>query len=93
MVPVDQLAHVVSAEPAGEDEALSRLRAEGIVSAMDQLTDDQRAVLLLRALADLPVKEIATIVGKPESAVKALLRRGVAALARCLDELEEQGTA
>jgi RNA polymerase sigma-70 factor (ECF subfamily) len=46
------------------------------------LTDDQRAVLLLRVLADLPVREVAAIVGKPESAVKALQRRAVASVRR-----------
>ena len=41
-------------------------------------------VLLLRVLADLSVRDIATVVGKPESAVKALLRRATASLQRLL---------
>lgn len=68
-----------------EAEAMSRLRVAGIVEAIDGLTADQRAVLLLRSLADLPVRDIADVVGKPESAVKALLRRGVAQLERRLE--------
>jgi RNA polymerase sigma factor (sigma-70 family) len=66
----------------GEVEALERLRVAGVLDALDQLTPDQRAVVLLRALADLPVAEIARVVGKPETAVKALLRRGLAAMGR-----------
>jgi len=71
-----------------ESEAISRLRASGIVDAIDDLTPDQRSVLLLRVLADLPIKDIAEITGKPVTAVKALLRRASAALAR---RLHDQG--
>jgi RNA polymerase sigma factor (sigma-70 family) len=69
---------------ATDDNALARLRAAGVLDAIDRLTDDQRSVLLLRVLADLPVSEIAMIVNKPRSAVKALLRRGLASLDRTL---------
>lgn len=65
-------------------DALARLDAAGVLEAIDSLTDDQRAVLLLRTLADLPIADIAVVVGKPESAVKALLRRAFAALNRRL---------
>jgi RNA polymerase sigma-70 factor (ECF subfamily) len=69
---------------AADDDALARLQAAGVLDAIDQLTGDQRAVLLLRMLADLPVNDIAEIVGKPQSAVKALLRRALASLNRNL---------
>ena len=65
-----------------EDEGLARLQARGVLAIIDSLTAAQRGVLLLRLLADLSVAEIARVVDKPESAVKALLRRGLAALAR-----------
>jgi RNA polymerase sigma-70 factor (ECF subfamily) len=68
-----------------EDESLTRLQAGGVLSAIDQLTTDQRSVVMLRLLSDLTVPEIAEVVGKPESAVKALLRRGQAALLRRLE--------
>jgi RNA polymerase sigma-70 factor (ECF subfamily) len=66
--------------------AMSRLRASGVLDAIDQLTPDQRAVLLLRGLADLPLRDIAEVLGKPETAVKALMRRALAALERRLQE-------
>ena len=69
-----------------EDEGLARLQADGVLAIIDSLTEAQRSVLLLRLLADLSVPEIARVVDKPESAVKALLRRGLAALARRLEE-------
>jgi RNA polymerase sigma-70 factor (ECF subfamily) len=73
----------------GEDEAMQRLRVAGILDAIDQLTPDQRAVLMLRALADLPIREIAEVTGKPETAVKALLRRATASVRRRLESEQE----
>jgi RNA polymerase sigma factor (sigma-70 family) len=91
---------VLSAEPdaagprqratPGESVAMEHLRILGVLDAIDDLTPDQRAAVMLRALADLPTAEIARVMGKPESAVKALLRRGVAALRRTLDETEQE---
>ncbi len=85
-VPVDELGNRMILLTDGESEAMSRLRSLGVIEAIDQLTEGQRAVLMLRVLADLEVKEIARIVGKPETAVKALLRRALASLERVLAE-------
>ena len=72
------------ASPDAADAAIGRLEARGALEAMDHLTDDQRSVLMLRILADLSVPEIARITGKTEPAVKALLRRALAAMDRSL---------
>jgi RNA polymerase sigma-70 factor, ECF subfamily len=48
------------------------------------LSPDQRAVVLLRVVADLPVEEVARILGKREGAVKALQHRAMASLRRHL---------
>jgi RNA polymerase sigma-70 factor (ECF subfamily) len=68
----------------GEQSALDRLESRGVLAAIDEMTPDQRAALMLRVLADLSVPEIARVLQKPESAVKALLRRGFASLRRTL---------
>lgn len=70
----------------GDDQAMARLQVAGVLEAIEGLTDDQRAVLWLRVLSDLPVREVADIVGKPESAVKALHRRAVAAVRRTIGD-------
>lgn len=67
-----------------ESEALSRLRVRGVLDVIDSLTEQQRDVLLLRVVADLQVKEISQVLGKPETAVKALLRRALRSLERHL---------
>jgi RNA polymerase sigma factor (sigma-70 family) len=72
-----------------EEEALEMLGG-GVGRAMKALSPDQRAVLLLRILADLSVAEVASILGKSQGAVKTLQRRGLRSLAR---QLEAQGVS
>ncbi len=55
---------------------MERLRTSGLLEAIAELTPDQRAVVYLRAVADMTVPDIARALDKPETAVKALLRRG-----------------
>lgn len=57
-----------------------------LVDAIAELTSDQRQVIGLRFIADLPIDEVATITGRSVTGVKALQRRGLAALRRALDE-------
>ncbi len=52
--------------------------------AIELLTADQRAVVLLRIVADLSVAETAAVLGKQPGAVKTLQRRALAALRRSL---------
>lgn len=51
-----------------------------LVAALKQLPADQRQVLVLHYLVDLPLAEVATEVGASMSAVKSRLARGRAAL-------------
>jgi RNA polymerase sigma factor (sigma-70 family) len=67
-----------------EDEALQAIGVRRILSAIDALTRLQREAVLLRVVADLTVPEMAEVLGTPESAVKALLRRATAQLRRSL---------
>jgi RNA polymerase sigma-70 factor (ECF subfamily) len=87
-VPTDELGERMLVLTDGESEAMARLRSRGVLEALESLTDDQRAALMLRVLADLPVRDVAEIMGKPETAVKALLRRAFAALERLLPREE-----
>lgn len=73
-----------------EQEALSRLGTHWAHRAIAELTLDQRAVLLLRVLADLSVDEVASVLGKTPGAVKALQRRALLTLAR---QIEREGVS
>jgi DNA-directed RNA polymerase specialized sigma24 family protein len=53
------------------------------------LPADQRAVLLLRILADLTVQQVAQVLGRSEASVKALQRRGLRALRDRLEAAAE----
>ncbi|MCD9623632.1 RNA polymerase sigma factor [Rhabdothermincola salaria] len=67
-----------------------RLGDERVASLLSRLSPDQRDVLVLRIVGDLTVEEVAVAVRKRPGAVKALQRRGLAALRRIL-EAEDGG--
>lgn len=90
-MPAEELLRQSKYFGDGESEAMARLRSRGVLEALDELTIDQRSVLMLRVLADLPVAEIAEITGKPETAVKALLRRAVGSLERLMSQKDSSG--
>ena len=80
-------------EPLGRaddaaDEALARIGLETVQSVLGALSEDQRAVLLLRVVGDLSIEQVAKAIGKRPGAVKALQRRGLAAIRR---ELARKG--
>jgi RNA polymerase sigma factor (sigma-70 family) len=76
-------------EPRGRaddaaEEALERIGSERVQRILASLSEDQRVVLLLRLVADLSVEDVARAIGKRPGAVKALQRRGLAAVKRAL---------
>jgi RNA polymerase sigma factor (sigma-70 family) len=87
--PLTGTADAVAREsPAADDVegAIDRsLGAERVRALCDRLVPDQRDVLLLRLLGDLSIEQIAGMVGKSKGAVKALQRRGLAAVGRLLE--------
>jgi RNA polymerase sigma factor (sigma-70 family) len=70
--------------PSAEDVALDALAAEDVVALLARLSDDQRAVLLLRVVGELTLAEVALALNKPVGAVKSLQHRGLARLRKIL---------
>ena len=70
--------------PPAEELALGRLGARHVEELCRRLVPDQRDVLLLRLVAALTVEEAAAVLGKSAGAVKALQRRGLAAVRRAM---------
>jgi RNA polymerase sigma factor (sigma-70 family) len=68
-----------------EQEAVARLEHGAVHELLEQLTEEQRDVILLRVVADLSVEAVAEILGKRHGAVKMLQRRGLARLRRLLE--------
>jgi RNA polymerase sigma-70 factor (ECF subfamily) len=84
-----QVAHQPAGEAgaavAGGDveaEALERLTGAEVAAVLTELTEDQRAVLLLRIFGDLSLQEVADALGKPIGAVKSLQHRAIGAVKR-----------
>ena len=55
---------------------------EALHAALGELTDEQQDVIALRFGYEMPIREVAEIIGKSEGAVKQLQARAVAALSR-----------
>lgn len=87
--PADPTPHEDLAAPPSEDDpeadALATLGFGELEPALATLTTDQRSVLLLRVIGDLPIAEVARITGRRPGAVKQLQHRATAALRRQLD--------
>ena len=66
------------------EEALTRIGTAEVRRVLESISEDQRAVLLLRVIGDLSIEDVAKAVGKRPGAVKALQRRGLAAVKRQL---------
>jgi RNA polymerase sigma-70 factor (ECF subfamily) len=75
--PMDQaFADALVAATTPADQALGEAQQmAAVLTAMDQLPKKEREVLLLSAMEELSTTEIAGIVGRSESAVRALLFR------------------
>jgi RNA polymerase sigma-70 factor (ECF subfamily) len=63
-----------------EDDVLVRVGADDVSRLCGLLPDDQRAVVLMRILADLTVEQVAAAMDRSVASVKALQRRGLRAL-------------
>lgn len=69
-------------DPSAEDVAFDRLSLDDVSQWLGLLTAEQREVVALRLVADLSLADVAEIVGRPVTAVKALQRRGLRRLQR-----------
>jgi len=79
-------AALVEDVPDPQDLMVERLEGSQLMAALEQLSTDQREVLLLRLAAGLTVGEVAATLGKTAGAVKALQHRALASLARVLEQ-------
>jgi RNA polymerase sigma factor (sigma-70 family) len=76
------LAPERASEPVGDDR--SALPSD-LTAALRQLSPDQRVVVFLHYHADLPIAEVARLVGSPTATVKVRLHRARRALRTSLE--------
>ena len=83
--PEEVLTERLPAVADTEPEALARVSEGHVSKIIEGLVPGQRDVLLLRIVGGLTIDEIAQALGKRPGAVKALQRRGLAAIRRDLE--------
>jgi RNA polymerase sigma-70 factor (ECF subfamily) len=87
-----EFAEALAARCVPADEAIDEAqRMRTVLREMDRLPKKEREVLLLSAVDELGTAELAAVVGRSESAVRALLFRARARLRDRLDRLDRRG--
>jgi len=83
-VPIDDLDIKSGDDPVRETENVMNM--ELLQKASQKLTDAQREAISLRFASDLPIAEVARIMGKSPGAVKALQHSAIAALRKTMGD-------
>jgi RNA polymerase sigma-70 factor (ECF subfamily) len=88
--PLDGVPHQHLASRADvEAEALAMVGLADLVDLLDELTDDQSEVLVLRAIGGWTSREVAEITGRSIGSVEQLQHRAKKSLRDLLDERKE----
>jgi RNA polymerase sigma-70 factor (ECF subfamily) len=78
--PEEEVPEPDQVESSAEEEALKILSSESMFDLIEQLSDEQRQVLILKFVFDFSNLEAATVLDKTEGAVKSLQHRALASL-------------
>ncbi|MEU8801930.1 RNA polymerase sigma factor [Spirillospora sp. NPDC048819] len=78
--PIEDVADPPDPGEGVEDAAARRETGRELAALLARLSGDQRAAVVLRHVTDLPVAEIAAVLGMPEGTVKSHISRGLARL-------------
>ena len=70
--------------------ALRNERLELLATALQELPEDQRKIVLLARIRELPLQQIADATGRTLPAVAGLLRRGIARLRELMERSGNQ---
>ncbi len=62
-------------EPDIPDSVLLEMKQERLVKVLDQLPPGDKAILIMKYIDDLPIRDIGEILGKTESAIKMQIMR------------------
>jgi RNA polymerase sigma-70 factor (ECF subfamily) len=87
----NRLRLVQTDEDLPEDSAIHSERVRALQHALAELPDEQRTVIILKQYHGMKFREIAEVLGTPESTVKSRLYHGLDALSRSLGYLKEEG--
>lgn len=76
-------------QPRSDAPFVTGADSETVLAAIRRLPAMQRAVIALRFVDDLPLAEVATLLGKRAGAIDSLQRRALAALRTMLEEPDD----
>ena len=83
VVPLEEInSREIGRDDETEENLDRQMKMEKLRAALQELTDGQREVLILRFIDGLTVREIARQLGKRQGAVRALTMRGLRELSR-----------
>ena len=83
VVPLEEInSREIGRDDETEENLDRQMKMEKLRAALQELTDGQREVLILRFIEGLTVREIASQLGKRQGAVRALKMRGLRELSR-----------
>jgi RNA polymerase sigma-70 factor (ECF subfamily) len=85
-VALEEASSLVSEGPAPDEEVEFHFETESLREALEELTPDQRQVVVLKFIAGMSTDEIADRLGKRAGAVRALQMRALQALAGIMQE-------
>jgi RNA polymerase sigma-70 factor, ECF subfamily len=72
--------------PDMDERIMRREAVKALQQAMDELTDDQRRVVIMRFIEGQRIEKVAQIMGKNANAIKALQHRALQAMAKRLQK-------
>jgi len=84
--PLDILGEASSDDPLPDEHVARDLEVETLGRALLKLPDEQRDVLILRFIEDLPHRDVAAILGKSVEAVRQIQSRALRALRNVLGD-------
>lgn len=87
MVPLDESLQADTTQP--EQAAAQVLKHRQLSSILEELTEGQRQVIILKFFEGLDNKTVAQILNKSVGAVKALQHRGLASMRRIIERKED----
>lgn len=87
--PLEEVRERASADPGPESHAVASSRAEEVQRALQQISEEHRAVLVLHDLQDLDYAEVSEALKIPLGTVKSRIHRARLEMAKLLGHLRE----
>ena len=76
-VSSEVLPEIVDLGQNAQDKAILSADIENVKKAIKQLKQEHQDIIIWHYLEDMPISEIAVLVGKPEGTVRVMLHRGL----------------